>query len=153
MPLPIPGPGRRSLWTQEVEDEILDRLAAGETLTSICETPRLPDFPAMSSVVRWGREDNPPGFSARYQHAGEVGAMVQADRIPEEIEALALKDAAAAAVVLKARSWYLGVMVPARYGKALNVNARVAGGVDPVTWGVAEVPVATTPPAEDQEKP
>ena len=60
--------GRPSKWTQEIEDEICDRLSRGEPLRAICRTE---GFPEWTTVYNWieGRE----AFSERVARAREHG--------------------------------------------------------------------------------
>jgi hypothetical protein len=66
-------PVRRS---DEIEDDILSRLAAGETLRGICANPNMP---AASSVRSWCDSDS--AFASRYAHARSIGLEVLADEI------------------------------------------------------------------------
>jgi len=60
--------GRPSKWTQEIEDEICERLSRGEPLRAICRTE---GFPEWTTVYNWieGRE----AFSERVARAREHG--------------------------------------------------------------------------------
>jgi hypothetical protein len=70
--------GRPSTYTHEIEAEILERLASGESLRAICQSDHLPsDF----TVRNWVIQDKPPEFAARYAHARGMGL----DAIAEEI--------------------------------------------------------------------
>lgn len=74
------GPGRPSTYTAEKADEILQRLAAGETLRGICRDEHMPP----SSTVRWWVvNDEGPGFAARYACAREMGMDELGDEIVE----------------------------------------------------------------------
>jgi len=65
---------------KEQIDEILQRLAAGETLRGICRSPGMPP----SSTVRWCVvEDTPPGFAALYARARDIGLDEQAEQTIE----------------------------------------------------------------------
>lgn len=69
--------GRPTRYTPEVADEILELLAAGKTLTKICQADHLP---AESTVRLWAQEDR-EGFSARYAQARELGYLRMADEV------------------------------------------------------------------------
>ncbi len=73
---PIPR-GRPSDFTDEIADEICERIAAGETLTAICLEP---DMPAIRTVSRWLMNDR-GGFQAKYARAREQQAIVEAEEI------------------------------------------------------------------------
>jgi hypothetical protein len=60
--------GRPSKWTQEIEDEICERLSRGEPLRAIC---RLEGFPEWVTVYNWMERRD--GFSERVARARENG--------------------------------------------------------------------------------
>jgi hypothetical protein len=60
--------GRPSKWTQEIEDEICERLSRGEPLRAIC---RLEGFPEWVTVYNW--MESREGFSERVALARENG--------------------------------------------------------------------------------
>lgn len=61
--------GRPSKFTKAIATRICERLAAGETLRSVC---RLSSMPAESTVRAWALDDL-HGFSAQYARAREIG--------------------------------------------------------------------------------
>jgi hypothetical protein len=69
--------GRPSVYTHEVADEILQRLAAGESLRGICEGDAMP---AASTVATWVIDDR-EGFAERYARARRVQALHWAEEI------------------------------------------------------------------------
>lgn len=68
-------PGRPSTFTQEIADEIIERLSQGEPLRQICRDDRMP---AWQTVYRWKADDE--AFSRRIAGAREAGF----DAIAEE---------------------------------------------------------------------
>ncbi len=68
--------GRPSIRTQEIDDQIISRLAEGETLRGICKDANLP---AASTVLGWVDAD--PSFSERYARARRSGLDVIAEEI------------------------------------------------------------------------
>lgn len=66
-------------FTREVADEILRRLAEGETLRAICRTEGMPP----ESTVRLWAIDDRDGFAAQYARAREVGYHSMADELLE----------------------------------------------------------------------
>lgn len=66
--------GRPSLKTQEVVEAICQRLASGETLSSICRDEGMPDF---STVYRWEQADEE--FRKVSARAREIGCDALAD--------------------------------------------------------------------------
>jgi hypothetical protein len=69
--------GRPSSYTPEIAALICDGMAAGLSLTTICEEDK---FPAASTVVGWARADV-CGFREQYAQAREDQAHSYADRI------------------------------------------------------------------------
>ena len=71
--------GRPSAYTEELASEILERLAHGESLRSICKDEGKPDE---STVREWGGNPKHP-FSPHYAHARLLGWLSMADEIVE----------------------------------------------------------------------
>jgi len=69
--------GRPSVYSQEVAEEICQRITEGESLTRICKDEHLP---AKSTVLKWARDDK-AGFSTIYAHARELQLDVRQDEI------------------------------------------------------------------------
>jgi hypothetical protein len=67
--------GRPSAYSRPLADEICRRLAGGETLTSICKDPHMPD---RSTVAGWSFEDR-DGFHSVYTRAREVAMDLMAE--------------------------------------------------------------------------
>ena len=65
-------------WSQEVEDEILERLANGETLTRICRDAHMP-----IRGVAWAWQETVPGFADRMLRARRGFAFAKADEIED----------------------------------------------------------------------
>lgn len=68
--------GRPSLFSQELADQICERLADGDSLRTICDEP---EFPSRSTVFKWLAENKE--FSDQYAHARDA----QADAIFDDI--------------------------------------------------------------------
>jgi hypothetical protein len=71
-------PGRPSTYTPEIAAEILERLAAGESLLGICGAE---GFPVAESTVRGWAIDDLHGFAAKYTRARDIGLDHEADEI------------------------------------------------------------------------
>lgn len=72
------GPGRPTIFSQELCDAICERLARDEGLESIC---RDPDMPGVTTVYRWRREND--AFRAAYARAREDQGHTAADVVGE----------------------------------------------------------------------
>lgn len=68
--------GRPTIFSQELADEICERLADGESLKAICAAP---DMPNRSTVFRWLASNK--DFCDTYARAREAQADVLADEI------------------------------------------------------------------------
>jgi hypothetical protein len=121
-------------WTPEIEAEIFERLAKGQSLADICEDDWLP---SQRTVYRRLKDDEP--FRQRYAHAREM----QADTIFDEILQIAddarndwmeRKGAEATGWVengehiqrsrlrIDARKWMAGKLRPKVYGDKLELG-------------------------------
>lgn len=109
--------------TPEIERQVLERLAAGESLRAICSN----GFPvAESSVREWVITD--AAFAAQYAHARDIGLDCRADAMIER--AMTAPDAALGRLAFDADRWYLSKMAPKRYGEKLGIGQ--ADGLEPM---------------------
>jgi len=70
--------GRPTIRTEELEDELLSRIIAGESLNAICKEDGKPNI---TTVLRWLAADE--DFAARYARAREMQAENMADQMLE----------------------------------------------------------------------
>ncbi len=105
--------GRPSVYTPEIEEEILQRLASGESLRAICQSEHMPsDFTVRSWVI-----DNKEGISSRYSRARAIGVDALRDKTLAEAEMkLDPQDIPAAQLKWRARTWHMAKMRPEKYG-------------------------------------
>lgn len=106
------------------KDEIIERLASGESLRSICRTP---GFPAPSTVIKWTTED--ADFGEQYARACEARADVYFDKLDDIGNDAEMADNAVKVAGLRLKAdnikWQLARMAPKKYGDKLSV-----GGAD-----------------------
>ncbi len=103
--------GRPRRYTDEDAEEVLQRIAAGESLRSISKDPAMP---AASTINLWVINDE-QGFSARYKKARQAQAMLLADElmgIADDEDS----DVNRARLRVDTRKWYLGKVIPKVYG-------------------------------------
>jgi hypothetical protein len=107
--------GRPSTYTPEVEDEVMRRLASGESLNHICRDDHLPPE---STVRSWTVDDKPPGITARYSHARAKGIDALGEIALEDASRPGMKpeEVAAAQLAWRARTWHMSKMRPDKYG-------------------------------------
>lgn len=112
--------GRPTAYTSEIADEILERLAGGESLRRICEDEHIPP----ATTVRWWVVNDREGFSARYAQARDVGL----DHIADEVMDIADRptgDVIRDRLRFDARRWYLSKLAPKRYGERQAIEHSV----------------------------
>jgi len=109
--------GRPSSFSQEVADEICDRIAKGETLRTIMKDPHIPE---RLSVYRWLEANE--SFREQYAHA----RLQQADNYFEQIidEAFTSHDAQIGRLRIDALKWVASKMQPKKYGDKLEIEAK-----------------------------
>lgn len=114
--------GRPSDFTQEIADEICDRLIDGESMRTICNDP---DMPHRSTVLRWMDADD--AFAARCARAREL----QADAIFEDLQDIAdngnPEDVQRAKLRVSTMQWRASKLAPKKYGEKLDL--AVGGGL------------------------
>ena len=77
--------GRPTLFTAEIAERILERLASGCSLGTVCRDEAMPP---PSTVLDWVRQDR-DGFAARYQDAREIGNPMQRSHVTVYTDAVA----------------------------------------------------------------
>lgn len=105
--------GRPSDYNDALADSILERLADGESLRTICTGETMPH---RTTVFRWLAEHD--GFATKYAHAREAQAEAHHDDM-DEIEARTLSGELhpqAASVVLGNKRWRMEKLKPRVYG-------------------------------------
>lgn len=132
--------GRQSTFTQEVADEICDRLAEGESLRAICKDEGMP---SVGTVCRWlGESDT---LQKQYARAREL----QADTLFDEVLHIAdnqqigekrkvtndgKEEVSTGDMIehrrlqIDARKWMAGKLRPKKYGEFKAVELTGANG-------------------------
>jgi hypothetical protein len=108
--------GRKSEFTQAMADRICERLAAGESLRSICRDDDMPSWPAISNWLQ-----KFPEFAAQYARAREDQAETHADRIIEIADDDSI-DPNHKRIMVDARKWVAAKLKPKRYGDKAEVE-------------------------------
>jgi len=122
-------------FTQELAAEICERLAAGESLLSICKDSR---FPSDTAVRKWALEDR-HGFSSQYARARDIGLDVRAERVLEIARSVTdSDDVPRARLEFDAERWYLSKLAPKRYGDAQTIKHADPNG-EPLRIEVSRV--------------
>ena len=133
------------LYSEEMAEEILDRLAAGESLRSICADPHMPD----EKSVRMWAIDRADTFGPQYARAREMGF----DSVAEQVLAIGDQPCVGpdgfvdngavqrARLMSDNRKWFLSKAMPRKYGD--KVTQELVGNPDaPIVTRIELVPVA-----------
>lgn len=137
-PLVRPAVGRPSSYTEDVSTSILDLIALGQSLRSICERSDMPD---RTTVIRWlGKHDE---FAARYARARELQADAMDDLILDTAEATDHTNHQASRVKIDAYKWRASKLKPKVYGDRTQLEHSGPGG-----GPIASATITTSDPAE-----
>lgn len=129
------GQGRPTLYTEAIANEICERLAAGETLRTICKSEHMPH----ESTVRWWVVSDKEGFSTHYTRARDLGLDAIAEelfdiaddgtndwmtvgRAGAEIQVENREVTNRSKLRCETRKWYLSKLAPKRYGEKVEHN-------------------------------
>ena len=117
--------GRPSIYSEDLADNICDRLMAGESMRQICADDGMPH---RVTVMRW--QDSNEAFAAKCARARESQADLMDDKIldvAERVERCEL-DPNAARVAISAYQWRASKLKPKKYGDSvLNKHADADG--------------------------
>lgn len=113
--------GRPSTFTQELADEILSRIASGQSLNLIT---KLDGMPGASTVFQWLSKNN--DFADRYAHARTAQADAKFEQISEISEQVLRGeiDPHAGRVAIDAYKWQAGKLRPQVYGDRIEHVVR-----------------------------
>lgn len=104
------------MFTQEVADQVCQKLAEGQSLRKACSVEGMP---AASTVLLWTRAQG--GFSEQYTRAREIGYQLLADQILEISDDKA-GDVARDRLSVDSRKWMLSKMLPKVYGDKIETQ-------------------------------
>lgn len=121
--------GAPSLFTQDIADEICERLSNGESLRAICRGDHMPD---KATVFRWITAR--PEFEKQYALAREAQAETLFDDILEiaddgrndtylrdGVEVVNNENIQRSRLRVDTRKWMAGKMKPKKYGERLEL--------------------------------
>lgn len=116
--------GRPSTYDRDVATAICDRLAAGESLTTICAGPGMPPIATFRGWV----VDNVDGLGARHTRAREIQALGWVEEIVEIADRENL-DADRRRAMLDTRKWLVAKVLRKIYGDKLAVSGEDGGAI------------------------
>lgn len=112
-----------TVWTPEVEEEILCRIAGGESILDICGPDRGKLIPSERTFYRKLAED--PELWQRYARAREAQAHRENDEIRKIADAATPDDVNVARLRIDARKWRAAKMAPKIYGDKLDLGGNL----------------------------
>ena len=122
------GHNGKTYYTEELADEILLKLACGDSLNKTCLSDDR--FPDESSVREWIVKDH-NGFAAKYFKARMSQADAHADRIADYADQVMNDqeiDPNRARVAIDALKWTAAKLKPKTYGDRLEASLELKGG-------------------------
>lgn len=115
--------GNAFKWTPEIEAEILNRIAGGESVVDICGPSKDDWLPTDRTL--YNRIANDADFFQRYARAREAQAHREADEIRNIADTATVEDVHVARLKIDARKWRAAKLAPKVYGDKLAI-----GGAD-----------------------
>lgn len=115
--------GNAFKWTPEIEAEIFNRIAGGESVVDICGPGKDDWLPTDRTL--YNRIANDPDFFQRYARAREAQGHREADEIKAIADAATAEDVHVARLKIDARKWRASKLAPKVYGDKLAI-----GGAD-----------------------
>jgi hypothetical protein len=125
-------------FSQEIFDEICEKIANGESLRKICKNDKMPN---LTSVWKWLNNDEE--LSKQYARAREEQAEYYADEITEicdaviPVDAFGKIDAGAvnqARLKIDSRKWIASKLKPKRFGDYTKIQAEVKDTSSTSSW-------------------
>lgn len=115
--------GAPSTYTNELADLICERIAAGESLRSICKDDGIP---ASSTIFKWLNENKE--FSEQYARAREAQVEGLIDELVEIADETDQEAGAVAQSKLRidTRKWFISKVAPVKYGESLQIGGSDA---------------------------
>lgn len=127
---PKPAKRARIVYDAEAVAAILADVSAGNSLRRACAKHDMDH----STLLRWVREDEPPGLANQYAHAREQQAHALADGIVDmAMDPDAKADPNLLRVRLDAAKWAASKILPRVYGDRIEANINHTGNVQ-VGW-------------------
>lgn len=109
-----------TLYSDDVMDEILRRVAHGETLTQACASN--PSFPSHATVIDWVHQ-NHHNLADRYARARDSQIARWADDIIDTSAKATPETANALRLVVDSKKWLIARLRPAQYGDKVDVTS------------------------------
>lgn len=111
-------PGRPSKYTQQLAEEILNRIACGESLMRICQDDHMPGY---ASVMRWQIKSTK--FRENYVRARQQQAETYAESLIDY--AMTEQDVNRARIVSDNIKWTASKLLPKMYGDKVTQDHHI----------------------------
>jgi hypothetical protein len=108
--------GRPPVYSDELADEICSQLADGKSLIAICKQDGFPNH----KTVRGWILDNHANFFAKYARSKDFGIESLVESAFDVIDTE--EDVNRARLKVDTIKWYVGKVMPKKYGDKLDVN-------------------------------
>lgn len=108
--------GRPSTYTEEMGEKFCERLAAGESLRSICSDPEMPSAPTIYTWI-----DRFPPFAERYARARSAQTEAMLEEMLEIADSTKI-DPQDKRVRIDTRKWAMSKLRPKKYGEKLDLE-------------------------------
>jgi hypothetical protein len=112
--------GRPRGFSQDIADQICERMIEGEDLVAICKDEAMP---SRATVYRWMAEQ--PGFETQCARAREGLADHDAHQIAQIADSCNELNAQSSRVKLAALQWLAAKRSPKRWGDKVEIDAKV----------------------------
>jgi len=111
--------GRPTKYSEELADDICNRIAGGESLNSICKEG---EYPTMSCVLMWVVNGKHPLFFDKYRKAREAQGLYDGDRLRDIVETMVVGEIEpqVAKVAIDAYKWTAARNAARVYGKRVE---------------------------------
>jgi hypothetical protein len=130
--------GRPSKYSEELAEEICDRIAKGESVKEICADKESGWLPGESTVYRWLQEND--GFRERYALAREAQADGEFDQARAIAMAATPETVQVARLQVDTIKWRAAKLAPSKYGESVKVSGALGVTVEIVQFGADQAP-------------
>jgi len=116
--------GRPSIYSEELVDKMLEEIASGRSVISIC---REEDWSVVPDTwYRWLYKY--PELSDKYARAKAIQSEHEADKILDIADNATREDFQVARLRVDARKWVASKLVPKKYGDFKNIDHTTSDG-------------------------
>jgi hypothetical protein len=126
-------------FSQDIADQICERMIEGEDIVTICKDPAMP---SRATVYRWMAENS--AFEAQCARAREGLADFEAHKIAQLAETCNENNAHSTKVKLSALQWLAAKRSPKRWGDKVEIDAKVEVSSGPTENLMAFLAMAET---------